>query len=47
MGQENAHMALQISQRAYVLEVGRIRLEGASRDLQQNDEVRRAYLGVG
>lgn len=43
--EQNAHMALQISRRAYVLEVGNIKLQGESKDLQQNDQVRRAYLG--
>jgi branched-chain amino acid transport system ATP-binding protein len=38
-------MALAISQRGYVLETGRVILEGRSTDLAVNDQVRQAYLG--
>jgi branched-chain amino acid transport system ATP-binding protein len=43
--EQNAAMALSIARRGYVLETGRIALEGASADLAGNPEVRRAYLG--
>ncbi len=43
--EQNAHMALEISDYAYVLENGHIALEGESKDLKDNDEVRRLYLG--
>lgn len=43
--EQNANLALQISQRAYVMESGRILLSGASEFLQQDDRVRKAYLG--
>lgn len=43
--EQNAKKALEISERAYVLEVGRIVLSGKSSNLINNDEVRRAYLG--
>ncbi|MBY0369102.1 ABC transporter ATP-binding protein [bacterium] len=43
--EQNAHAALKISQRAYVLEVGEVRFAGSSKELQANDEIRRAYLG--
>ena len=43
--EQNSRMALRISQRAYVLETGRIGLEGPSADLLGNDQVRRLYLG--
>ncbi len=43
--EQNAHLALEISDRAYVLETGRIVLEGSSQELAKNPEVRRAYLG--
>jgi branched-chain amino acid transport system ATP-binding protein len=43
--EQNANMALGISDYAYVLENGHIALEGNSRDLRNNDEVRRLYLG--
>lgn len=43
--EQNAHLALQISQRAYVMESGSIALSGASSELAQNPGVRAAYLG--
>lgn len=44
--EQNARMALKISDRAYVLETGKICLEGKGSELLANDEVRRSYLGV-
>lgn len=43
--EQNAHMALQIAHRAYVMETGSIVLSGEAKALAQTDEVRRAYLG--
>ncbi len=43
--EQNASMALGVAARGYVLETGRIVLEGAARDLLENPEVREAYLG--
>jgi branched-chain amino acid transport system ATP-binding protein len=43
--EQNAHMALQVASRAYVLETGRITLSGPASELASNDEVRKAYLG--
>jgi len=43
--EQNAHIALQLAQTAYVLEVGRVALSGPSADLQQHESVRRSYLG--
>ena len=43
--EQNARSALRISDRGYVLETGRIILEGAAEDLLANREVQRAYLG--
>jgi branched-chain amino acid transport system ATP-binding protein len=43
--EQNVRMALSISERAYVLETGSVKLEGSARELAQSDEVRRAYLG--
>jgi branched-chain amino acid transport system ATP-binding protein len=43
--EQNANLALEISHHAYVLETGRIILEGDSADLRQNPEIKRAYLG--
>ena len=45
--EQNARQALRISHRAYVLEVGRIILEGPSKGLIENEMIRRSYLGVG
>jgi branched-chain amino acid transport system ATP-binding protein len=45
--EQNAARALEISHRGYVLELGRNRFEGRGRDLLENDEVRRLYLGGG
>jgi branched-chain amino acid transport system ATP-binding protein len=44
--EQNANMALSISDRAYVLETGHIALEGSASDLISNDEVKKAYLGA-
>jgi branched-chain amino acid transport system ATP-binding protein len=43
--EQNAAMALSIAHRGYVLETGAIVLSGTAADLQENPEVRRAYLG--
>jgi branched-chain amino acid transport system ATP-binding protein len=43
--EQNAHIALQLAQTAYVLEVGRVALSGPSSELQQHESVRRSYLG--
>lgn len=43
--EQNAHMALQIARRAYVLEVGRIVTEGDAKELARSDAIRKAYLG--
>jgi branched-chain amino acid transport system ATP-binding protein len=43
--EQNAHIALQIAQTAYVLEVGRVALSGPSAELQEHESVRRSYLG--
>ncbi len=45
--EQNARAALRIADRGYVLETGRIVLEGTARDLLDNPEVQRAYLGAG
>jgi branched-chain amino acid transport system ATP-binding protein len=43
--EQNARLALEISSQAYVLEVGRVAIKGASAELQGNESVRRSYLG--
>ncbi len=43
--EQNAEMALQIADRAYVLESGRIKLSGTGKELADSDEIKKAYLG--
>ena len=43
--EQNAHLALQIADRAYVLETGKVALSGNAKDLLNSEEMRRAYLG--
>ena len=43
--EQNANMALSIAHRAYVMETGRITLQGAAKDLAASEDVRKAYLG--
>ena len=44
--EQNAELALDLSDYAYVLETGSLALEGPARELKDNDHVRAAYLGV-
>lgn len=43
--EQNAEMALQIADRAYVLESGAIALSGTGKELAESDEIKKAYLG--
>jgi len=43
--EQNARIALELSSRAYVLEVGRVAVEGESAKLKNQESVRRSYLG--
>jgi branched-chain amino acid transport system ATP-binding protein len=43
--EQNAHIALQAAQTAYVLEVGRVALAGPSAELQEHESIRKSYLG--
>ena len=45
MVEQNAHLALKIADRGYVLETGTIALHGKAAELAENEHVRRAYLG--
>src|SRR5690606_5101371 len=45
--EQNASLALQISDRAYVIDTGKLVLEGKSADLLKSDYVQQAYLGMG
>jgi branched-chain amino acid transport system ATP-binding protein len=44
--EQNALMALQVAHRAYVLETGRIVLQGTARELRESAKVKEAYLGL-
>jgi branched-chain amino acid transport system ATP-binding protein len=44
--EQNANFALEISARGYVLETGRVVLSDAADSLRENDDVKRAYLGI-
>ena len=44
--EQNAKKALSVSDRAYVLETGNITMSGLAKDLAENDEVKKAYLGA-
>ena len=46
IAEQQVPLALSVADRGYVLENGRIRLEGSAKELEHNPEVRRAYLGV-
>jgi len=45
--EQNAKMALNIADYGYIMEAGRIVLEGSSRDLKENETVQELYLGIG
>ncbi|MCP1335522.1 ABC transporter ATP-binding protein [Futiania mangrovi] len=44
--EQNAHMALELAEKAYVLENGEITLSGSGAELMESDKVREAYLGL-
>ena len=46
VAEQQVPLALSVADRCYVLENGRIRMHGTPQELEQNPEVRRAYLGV-
>ena len=43
--EQNAGMALEIADRAYVLETGRISLSGTGAELADSEDIKKAYLG--
>ena len=45
LAEQNVSMSLAISDHAYVLAQGKVCLEGPARDLLNNEDVRRGYLG--
>jgi branched-chain amino acid transport system ATP-binding protein len=44
--EQNAHIALQVAHRGYVMETGRITMEGVAGDLSRDEHVKKAYLGL-
>jgi branched-chain amino acid transport system ATP-binding protein len=44
--EQNAHMALQVAHRGYVLQTGAIVLQDSAARLQRNEMVQKAYLGI-
>lgn len=44
--EQNAQMALAVANRAYVIEVGEIMMEGTADELKRNDEIQKSYLGI-
>lgn len=44
--EQNVHHALELANRGYVLETGKIMIEGESKELMDNEHVKRAYLGL-
>ena len=44
--EQNAYMALNISDRAYVLENGKISMQGNAKDIINNKDIRKVYLGL-
>ncbi len=44
--EQNASLALSLAKRAYVLELGKVTVEGDAGELQNNEYVRKAYLGI-
>ena len=44
--EQNALMALDVAHRGYVLETGKVALEGSAKELAANEDVKKAYLGI-
>jgi len=44
--EQNVHHALELADRGYVLETGKIAIEGESKELMDNEHVKKAYLGI-
>lgn len=44
--EQNVRQSLKLSDRAYVMENGKIIMEGKGKDLLNSDEIRKAYLGI-
>jgi len=46
LAEQNAHFALEVSDRGYVIDKGLIRFSGTRQELQQNEEIKKRYLSV-
>ncbi|PIE72652.1 MAG: ABC transporter ATP-binding protein [Deltaproteobacteria bacterium] len=46
LAEQNAHFALDVSDRGYVIDKGRVRYEGTAEELANNDEIQKRYLAV-
>jgi branched-chain amino acid transport system ATP-binding protein len=44
--EQNVRQVLKIADRAYLLEVGRLKMGGTAQELAASDEIRRAYMGI-
>ena len=44
--EQNARLALALAQKGYVMETGKIALEGPAKELRENDDVKHTYLGI-
>ena len=44
--EQNVRQVLKVADRAYLLEVGRIKASGSARELGESDEIRKAYMGI-
>ena len=44
--EQNVSLALELAERAYVLEKGEIKLSGESKDLRESEYVKNSYLGI-
>lgn len=46
LSEQNASLSLKIADRAYVMELGEIKLQGSAKEIIENPEVKKAYLGI-
>ena len=44
--EQNASIALSLASKGYVMEIGKVIMEGNAKELQDNEHVRKAYLGI-
>jgi branched-chain amino acid transport system ATP-binding protein len=47
LAEQNTNMALRYADHGYILESGRVVMEGAAKDLRENEDVKEFYLGMG